>query len=285
MVKKILCFGEVSWDTALLSSDRTKILKEGPGGCALNSAYGLKALGASVVLGGNPLGEDLHGISISRDLELLGIENRLVRSPTVKTAHCHCFLEPSTGERSFEVFHQDIQRYEQRSLADLPAEISKGVYPQIFIQHYIRDLSQKLLEESRTQDAWLLMQDMTLDSPFLGLSDAIQQSMEESIEFNEESVFAMAAPFFKGRVKEIFITAGSRGLAYVEFGKKPVMYQAMRVSRVVDTTGCGDAWRAGYMVARAKGHSVGDSIAQGQKVAAYKAGVLGSNIRSPMPVL
>ncbi len=256
---RMLCFGEISWDIAEIAGAATGA----PGGCALNTAYALRFLGADVTLSGNPVGDDAAGDAIVADVAAHGIDARIPRRAGIATPSCRCLVEPS-GERSFVLSHRDIQTFAGEYLDEL------GGYAFAFVQPYVRELSRELL--ARATPGWILMQDLPADSPFVELGDALQISLDDGGE--------PSPSYFRGRMKELVVTAGRRGAAHVIPGAQPRWFPATPVDHPVDTTGCGDAFRAGFMYARACGGSPEACFALGTAVGAFKACVAGSNLRT-----
>ncbi|MEM3132168.1 MAG: PfkB family carbohydrate kinase [Sulfolobales archaeon] len=75
--------------------------------------------------------------------------------------------------------------------------------------------------------------------------------------------------------KNLFLKIGSRG-SLVYSGEKFAHIEAVRVSRVIDTTGCGDAYDAGAIYGLLMGLPSEQRAALGNLMGAYKAGGLGA---------
>lgn len=292
----LLCFGEISWDLRVLlprlpkdSTSLTSLFRqenhpvplpvpvhEGPGGCALNTAFALRVLGAPVTLSGNLLGDDDFGARIKHATRALGIRDEILQRAGISTALCYCVVEENTGERDFVLEHEFIQTTDENLVPQIAHEIRAGAYEYVFVQPYIREMSRRLLHEIQETSTWILTQDLAADSEFVELCDAIQISLEDHQEFHEDMISSLAKPYFRGRSQELFITAGARGVGYVRKGERARLFPGERAEKVIDTTGCGDAFRAGLMWGRANGLVIDEAIALGQLVGAYKAGVEGS---------
>ncbi|MET1160540.1 MAG: carbohydrate kinase family protein [Thermoprotei archaeon] len=74
----------------------------------------------------------------------------------------------------------------------------------------------------------------------------------------------------------VVVKMGSKGV-YVLAGKEEYELPAFPVDRVVDTTGAGDAFAAGFLLALSRGYSYEKAILYGNAVAALKVTKLGSH--------
>ncbi|MFY0545853.1 ribokinase [Brevibacillus sp. H7] len=81
-------------------------------------------------------------------------------------------------------------------------------------------------------------------------------------------------------VQTVITTLGSDGAAYLERGQKLGRVSSHKVN-VVDTTGAGDAFNAGFAYALASGHEVGEAVAFAGKVAALAVTKLGAQAGMP----
>lgn len=249
-----------------------------PGGCSLNTACILRGLGLSVTLGGNAVGDDARGTSILEYLQEIGMDSRIIQRPGLKTPFCQCLVEKAEGKRDFILEHSDIQKFEDDLLGTLAREIREGKFQQIFIQPYVRDACRALLQAAGNfESAWILTQDLPPESEFVPQVDAIQVSLSDEQDFETSAVEKIAQPYFRGRLKTVFVTAGPQGIGVVEKGNPPTLIPGLKAQKILDTTGCGDAFRAGLMWGRAQGLDLLPSVNLGQKLGAYKAGVYGSH--------
>jgi sugar/nucleoside kinase (ribokinase family) len=70
-----------------------------------------------------------------------------------------------------------------------------------------------------------------------------------------------------GNIKTLVITRGADGAVAVEAGKRAEM-SAAPVARIVDTTGAGDQFAAGFLAGRLRGRSLEQCLAAGSAAAA-----------------
>ncbi len=257
--------------------------REGAGGCALNSAATLAAMGLPVSLGGNYIGEDTSGGEIRSYLSGLGVDERIVASPRLKTPVCQVLVDRSSGRRDFILSHSTIHEHAPELLAGYADECAVGRFSHVFLQCYSQDLARSFLDRLATRlagakrDFWLMTQDLPPDSPLVPEFDAIQISHPESEPWDASHADALAAPYFRGNVSTLFITAGPRGVALCERGVPARLFPSAVPSQVLDTTGCGDAFRAGLMAGLYRELSLADSVAFGSLVGSRKAELLGSH--------
>jgi sugar/nucleoside kinase (ribokinase family) len=290
--KRILCFGEISWDRLWLldqlptrEGDSRLLMSErgGPGGCALNTACVLRGFGLPITLAGNAVGWDPEGDKITKYLRRIRMDARIVKRKRYSTPFCQVMVESKTGRRTFVLSHRDIQHFASDQVAGLVEEIRGGAYSHLFVQPYTRIGSMKLLRAIQSVSGlWILIQDVGPQSPFVALADAAQISLPEDEPFTSAAVRGISAPYFHGRMNTVFVTAGGRGVGVCTRQGKPVLFQGIRAKRVVDTTGCGDAFRAGLMWGLYQGLSLPDSVRLGQRAGAHKAGIYGSHFVGKM---
>lgn len=249
-----------------------------PGGCALNSACVLHALGAPVTLAGSAVGNDDEGRAIVAYLEKHGIDSGLVVREGHRTQRCFCLVSQQTGARSFILSPGDMQWYGDELVREWLPRIRAGEFSHVFIQPYVRAGAMRLLGEIQATPAWILIQDVEADDEAVPLTNVVQISLPESAVFTPEGVERVGRAYLRGRCSQVWLTAGARGVGVVTRGEPARLFPAVKVpGDIVDTTGCGDAFRAGAMWALFRGDSLEAAMKLGQQVGAYKAGVWGSH--------
>lgn len=286
----VLFFGEIAWDRLwvldTLPQDEVncQLLLEqaGPGGCALNSAMMLAAFGIPVTLAGNAIGDDVEGREIVARLRRHGVEARIVLRPELRTPFCQVLVEEKTGRRGFVLRHGGIREFRPDQLGTLVDDVRAGRFPLVFVQPYVGPGALELMRAIQgSPDVWIMVQDIEPDSPFLPCTDAVQISLSDGDPFTTERLSAVAAPYFRGRCSTVFVTAGPRGVGFCHRDERPIAYPGLRAAAVVDTTGCGDAFRAGVLHALHRGRTMDQAVRVGQKFGARKASVYGSFFAEP----
>lgn len=284
---KVLCLGEVSWDRCWVvdrlpeGEGDSQVLNsyESSGGCALNTAMALGRASVPVVLFGNSIGVDAFGERILSDLESRNVMPRIERSKNISTPLCQTLLEKKSGRRSFVLDHRSMGRFDEDLLSKTIEEASSGMYPIAFLQHYTKKLCMEFVRRTVPKNFdFVMTQDVEASNEIVPHVDAVQLSLGEKEVFEEKSIQEKVLPYFQGRCRMIFVTAGDKGVAFVEKGKSVTFFKAMSVKNVVDTTGCGDTFRAGLLQGLFSGKHISDAIALGQELAAEKAQNQGSHL-------
>ncbi|MFX0095464.1 MAG: carbohydrate kinase family protein [Candidatus Hodarchaeota archaeon] len=80
--------------------------------------------------------------------------------------------------------------------------------------------------------------------------------------------------------KVIIMTLGVEGVLFTT-GEDQTLFPAFRVDNVIDTTGAGDAFNAGFITAFLNGFQLEESIKRGQATAALK--IQGTGAQKPLP--
>lgn len=281
--KKILCFGEISWDQSFLLRDISQGLQTEnvisktamPGGCALNSACILGGLSAPVVLGGNYIGRDQIGQELKAYLSRAGVENYLSFAREL-TPVCQCLVDSRNGNREFVLFHERIQDYGYDLIEPFRKDLSVNVFSHIFIQPYLQDACRNLLPLI-PKESWIMSQDLAPESEFIESIDCLQLSLDENQVVTADSISIQSKSYFRGRLSTIIFTQGRVGIWISEKSQEPVFIQACKIDSIIDTTGCGDAFRAGFIWGLFCGKSLYSAIEVGQIFGAYKARFRGSH--------
>ena len=241
-----------------------------PGGCTLNTAVHLAMMGEEVLLGGNDIGKDLFGEKLLDHLKKIHLKSTIQKKNPYGTPRCDVILDGKSRERSFVLHHKGIQTFrpemvEKIDLSDI--EIA-------FIDPYLKQASSAMLEliQNRCRKIWL--QDISPDDPRVGLGDIVQISLKESTSVDQ--VKQIASQYFRGRCQAVFVTAGKQG-AYLMRANKFFLHEPTSPIKVVDTTGCGDAFRAGALSVWRRNGSWKEMLVAGGMRGAYQASIWGSN--------
>lgn len=274
LLKKILSLGSVTVDILMHPVDRlpTPGVLQGvdgvsalPGGCAVNAALDLKRLGADVELS-CLIGNDPFGKILIDHFEREGLSTRGVVSDPSQYTTVSVVLINSTAERSFLYYPGSAANYTQchvsRELLD-EAEII-FVAGQMILPSFEGEVLRDFFKEMKSLGKMTVM-DTAWDKDGIWLprikdalayTDLFMPSYEEAQALSHcTNPEKMADFFFDLGCKSVVIKLGKKG-ALICKSKNERFYQPIfNDVTVVDTTGAGDAFCAGFLFGIAKGWS------------------------------
>lgn len=278
----ILCFGEVASDLILAfdqlpqtGSAPLRGERDCPGGSALNTAMILHHWRIPTFLGGNLLGRDLGGNSIVHYLEEHHLKHHLLQITGAKTPRCVCLVNQMEKTRSFLLDGGTVHKYKAGQVEFLSPEN----YTFAFIDPYIGQAAEVVLEKLQTTDMWILTHDLPSTSPYLGQFDVVQVSVDPG-EFDRNNLIKRASTYLVDRTKWVVFTGGERGALAV--GKKTISVDP-HPCEPLDTTGCGDAFRAGLLYGLERGASFEQALDIAAWAGAKVAEFLGAHGKLPSP--
>lgn len=258
---RVAIIGDLTVDTYVDSGD-VKL-----GGAALNSAVWIKRLGAQPVIFSS-LGSDQ-----SASLFIQKIQKERIDSCIQKGKGSTSSIEirvNAHGDRQYGVWDPGVLRqYHLRSsdstqLSQADA-VSVTVYPPyIHILDELRTLNRK----SRTIINWGDMKefesDLSVVESYMNVSDMCIFGLNKD---TDEAMIRTLRQMAKTHHKRMIITLGAFGSLVYSDGEVCVQ-PAMNNSTVIDTTGAGDAFLAGFLVEYCREHDVQKSLALGARTAA-----------------
>lgn len=231
--------------------------------CVKSEAGEVSVLGA--------VGTDTAGIRILNFLENIGISTKHIYSTPDDSASNKIYITPD-GERYFKADSWTGGAFERFI-------ISENDWPFILSHDIIAiPATDPNLEE--TLDKAYGNCDVVLD--FLDSRDygyVIKELERVSVGFisgNEETLEALK-PFAEKHVKPIVVTMGENGSAAL-YGNKVYRQKAVPVEKIIDTTGCGDAFQAAFTVSWFRNHDIKYALKCGaeaaSKVLSFYGGVI-----------
>lgn len=269
----------------LIDADRAEALYEamGPareisGGSAANTLAGLAALGASCAFIGQ-VADDQFGEVFAHDIRSGGITfDTPSRAGNPPTALCLIFVTPD-GQRTMNTYLGASQFLPTEALDEAQIASAKVLY----LEGYLWDPEQPRAAMRRAiaaaRDAGREVA-FTLSDGFVIARHgddfrALIEAGEIDILFaNEHELAALTGLDFEAgiaslapKVPTLVVTRSEKGAVAVERGER-AQVAAEAVSRVVDTTGAGDLFAAGFLF----GHVRGKSLAERLKLGAICAG-------------
>jgi sugar/nucleoside kinase (ribokinase family) len=279
-VSRVVVLGDVMVDVvARLSgplapgSDSPAAIRFHGGGSAANTAAWLAAAEAEVVLVGR-VGDDDRGRLARDEFVAGGVDARLAADPELPTGTCVVLVGPD-GERTMvpdagandaldegdlrdelliEGDHLHVSGYSllrPGSRAAARAAIARALKGGVAVS--VDPSSSALLSPAFLDDAEganLLFPNASEAHALTGDSDPERASRELAARFDE-----------------VVVTLGPAGALWTD-GDEVLRAAAVPVDAVVDSTGAGDAFAAGFLGARAAGASTAEALAAGCKLAA-----------------
>ncbi len=287
----VLCVGLLAADILVKPVDRvdfdgnTKRADEidlKNGGDCLNVALALRRLGASVGFAGL-IGDDQLGEYLQTVISAAGIDARgLRRTKKGRTSSCLVLIN-SSGERTFFYYGgaSDLFSLSDVDMSQLDGTSVVHVGGTYSLPQFDGEGAAKLFSEARSR-AVLTSMDVTWDTtgqwlsviePCLPHLSLFMPSIGEAKHIAGSEVPEDIAEFIQEKgVRTAVIKLGQRG-CYVKHGAEPGFFTAAFRTRVVDTTGAGDSFVAGFLTGVLKGWDM-------RTCAAFACAVAAMNIRA-----
>lgn len=251
--------------------------REISGGSAANTLAGLAALGAKCAFIGQ-VADDQLGEVFTHDIRAGGIAFDVAARSGTPTARCLIFVTPD-GQRTMNTFLGASQHLPAEAL-DESAIANAAV---LYLEGYLWDPEEpraamrKAIEAARNAGrkiAFTPSECFVIDRHRADFLDLIDTGKIDVLFCNEHEMAALLGhdDFEKGlaelspKIPVLVVTRGSEGAVAVSAGQR-VQIGAEPVERVVDTTGAGDLFAAGFLF----GHVRGKSLEQCLKLGAICA--------------
>jgi sugar/nucleoside kinase (ribokinase family) len=253
--------------------------REISGGSAGNTAAGVAMLGARAGFVGQ-VAEDQLGEVYAHDIRSIGVEfTTPPRSGDVPTARCLVVVTPD-AQRTMNTFLGAAQHLET-SMLDEEQVRSAAI---LYLEGYLWDPETPRAAMERAIDvareagrkvAFTLSDSFCVSRHREGFNQLIDSGRVDILFANEdeivsltgESDFDAAVDAAARRVPLLVVTRSEKGAIAVEDGKR-VDVGAEPVEQIVDTTGAGDLFAAGFLAGHAQGRSVEESLRMGAIAAA-----------------
>jgi sugar/nucleoside kinase (ribokinase family) len=249
------------------------------GGSAANTIAGVAALGCKAAFTGKVRNDGL-GESFAHDIKSLGVEFRT--SPASEgpaTARCFVIVTPD-GERTMNTFLGACQRLSSADLDQDLVKASKVTY----LEGYLWDPPEakdafreavKIAHSAERLVAFTLSDAFCVDryrAEFLDLVatrsiDVLFANEHELKSLYETSDLQSAVSALRGQGVLGVVTRSEQGALIIQ-DSGATSYPAFPVDRVVDTTGAGDLFAAGFLAGMTKQLELGDCARLGAMAAA-----------------
>jgi len=293
---KVYCIGDLMLDVVAqipttphelhLGNDTRTIISTHGGGAGGNVASWLAVLGNDVTMVGR-IGNDTAGSAITAEFDALGISYGQIVKEGLHTGVVVCLVDPS-GERTMLA---DNGANAGLDVSDLPA--LDGV-DAIYLSGYapLAQLSREgVLEMVRTINSRgipIIFDPATVGGmqgvpvaeilSWCALMDAVIMNEEEAIYLSGLSDLESALNFFVELTPRAIIKRGSAGAIGLERGGQ-IISVAAKNSTVVDTTGAGDAFAAGFIHAFTGRLDFSYAMEQASAVAGHCVAIVGARGR------
>jgi len=293
---KIYCIGDLMLDVVAqiptsphelhLGNDTRTIISTHGGGAAGNVASWLAVLGNDVTMVGR-IGNDTAGSAITAEFDALGISYGNIVKEGLHTGVVVCLVDPS-GERTMLAHNGANAGLE---VSDLPA--LDGV-DAIYLSGYapLAPLSRagvlEMVGATNLRGIPIVFDPATVGGmqgvpveeilSWCALMDTVIMNEEEAIYLSGLSELESALNFFVELTPRAIIKRGSAGAIGLERGGQIISVDA-HTSAVVDTTGAGDAFAAGFIDAFTGRRDFSYAMERASAVAGHCVAIVGARGR------
>ena len=253
--------------------------REVSGGSAANTVAAIAAMGGKCGFIGQ-VADDQLGEVFAHDIRAAGVDfDTAARAGDPSTARCLIFVTPD-GQRTMNTF-LGASQFLPASALDLDLIASAAI---LYLEGYLWDPEEpraamrKAIEVARAHGRKVAF---TLSDIFCisrhggdfrqliadGLIDILFANENELLALCEHEDFESAVAHIHGKVPVLVVTRSEKG-AIALVGEERVSVPAEPIERVVDTTGAGDLFAAGFLHGQAKGLGTEASLRLGAICAA-----------------
>lgn len=252
---------------------------EASGGSAANTIAGIGALGGKTGFIGQVADDELGDV-FRHDITALGVKfDTAARSGEPATARCLILVTPD-GERTMNTFLGASQHLPASALDHELIESAAILY----LEGYLWDPEEpraamdKAIDIARNAGrkvAFTLSDGFCVDRHRDGFLKLIEDGRIDILFANEDEIkslqqtenFDEAVEKTAARVPTLVVTRSEKGAIAVKDGERAEV-AAEPIDRMVDATGAGDQFAAGFLHGQAQDKSVADSLAMGAVCAA-----------------
>ena len=236
------------------------------------------------------LNNDEYGKAFLKDLQSAGIGFQgVIKEEGLPTGCCNILVSPD-GERTMAT-HIGIgsQLHPDEVSADTLKDIDH-----VYMESYLwdHDLTKKTLQKvGEIAKAQNIETSLSLSDPFCvdRHRDELKKFVEDYVDivfcnFDEAKMFSQCesmadvSAYLQNFSKKIVMTAGAEGAYYFE-GDNTVYQPAIKVDNVIDTTGAGDNFAAGFLDFYLSDKSIQEALSQGNNKASQVIQQLGPRIK------
>lgn len=270
--------------------------REISGGSAANTLAGLASLGAKCAFIGQ-VADDQLGEVFTHDIRATGIEFDIAPRPgDPPTARCLIFVTPD-GQRTMNTF-LGASHYLPASALDETLIASARV---LYLEGYLWDPEEpraamrKAIAAARAAGrkvAFTPSESFVIERYRNDFADLIETGQIDVLFCNEHEMatlvqsddFEAGIAMLSPKVPVLVVTRGANGAVAIS-GDERVEVGAEPIDRVVDTTGAGDLFAAGFLFAHVRGMSLEESLRLGSVCACEVISHYGARPEKSLKVL
>ncbi|MBB4617672.1 adenosine kinase [Sphingomonas abaci] len=261
--------------------------REVSGGSAANTLAGIAALGGRTAFIGQ-VADDQLGAVFAHDIRAAGVRyDTPVRAGQPTTGRCMIFVSPD-GQRTMNTF-LGASHYLPADALDRSL-IADAAY--LYIEGYLWDPEEPraamraaiaVAREAGRKIAFTASAEFVIDRHRADFHALIDGGMIDVLFANEAEIMALtetsdvdaAIAAVQDKVETVVVTLAEKGACAVRGGTRTTV-PAAPVTQVVDTTGAGDLFAAGFLHAQAQGRDLEASLTLGALCAAEIIGHFGA---------
>ena len=264
------------------------------GGSVANSIAGIANLGGSTAYIGCVANDQLGGI-FNHDMKSLGVDIRLPpRSGGAPTACCYVLITPD-GERTMQTY---LGACTELGVADI-TERTIGTPKVILLEGYLWDIPQGPAALRKAMD--IAKRNGTVVAISLSDAECVSRHKAEFLDAlaqyagmifaNEHEIMRLLdaktfddAATAAARHDLIFVLTRSEKGSVIVKGNETVVQAAVPIRKLVDATGAGDAYTAGFLYAWTSGRSLEECAELGSRCAASVIQQVGARLEKDFRV-
>jgi len=249
------------------------------GGCAGNTAAGVSAFGGRAGFVGQ-VAPDQLGPVYRHDLTAVGVEfTTAALDVGVPTARSMILVTPD-GHRTMNTFlgaaqHLPSSALDEQQIRDAAAIYLEGYLWDPETPRYAMIRAIEVAREAGRKVAFTLSDTFCIDRHRDGFNELIDGGKIDVLFANQAEIEMLAGvahldtavEAIRGKVETLVVTRGEHGALATRGGERAEV-KAEPVSEVVDTTGAGDLFAAGFLFGYTRGRSLKQSLKLGAVAAA-----------------
>lgn len=239
------------------------------GGSVANTVAGFANLGGTAAYIGRVNNDQLGEIFV-HDMRSLGVDVRLTPAPAkAPTARCHVLIT-ADGQRTMQTY---LGACTELSTRDITEE-TIGTPEVILLEGYVWDiaegpaLARKAMDIGRSvgsKVALSLSDSFCVQRHREAFRDAVRDGVDIVVADEEEVMALLGTETYEDTMRDLakfdnlFAMTRSEKGSVIKHGDEIIVQAATPVDDLVDTTGAGDAYTAGFLYGWSHGRSLGES--------------------------